>query len=99
MTVTLTFHGACATVTGSCFEVRNSQASVLIDCGMFQGTKTIKALNYGAFGFSPSRINAVILTHAHIDHCGLVTEIDQQRLPWPCVCHTRHCRSADVHLA
>ncbi|MDX2222752.1 MAG: MBL fold metallo-hydrolase [Rhodospirillaceae bacterium] len=75
MAVTLTFHGACATVTGSCFELRTRHAGVLIDCGMFQGTKTIKALNYGAFPFAPDSIAAVIATHAHIDHCGLVPKL------------------------
>lgn len=75
MTVRITFHGACGIVTGSCFEVRTDQTAVLIDCGMFQGTKSIKALNYGAFPFSPQSINAVILTHAHIDHCGLAPKL------------------------
>jgi metallo-beta-lactamase family protein len=75
MPVSLTFHGACGTVTGSCFEVRTKTAAVLIDCGMFQGTKTVKALNYEAFGFEPGKITSVILTHAHIDHCGLVPKL------------------------
>jgi metallo-beta-lactamase family protein len=75
MPISLTFHGACGTVTGSCFELRTSMAGVLIDCGMFQGTKTVKAFNYGAFGFAPSRIDAAILTHAHIDHSGLVPKL------------------------
>lgn len=75
MAVTLTFHGACATVTGSCFELRTDNSAVLIDCGMFQGTKTVKALNYGTFGFAPSRIDAMILTHAHVDHCGLIPKL------------------------
>lgn len=75
MAVTLTFHGACATVTGSCFELRAGNSSVLIDCGMFQGTKTLKALNYKPFAFKPSNIEALILSHAHIDHCGLVPKL------------------------
>lgn len=75
MTVRVTFHGACGIVTGSCFEVRTEQAAVLIDCGMFQGTKSIKQLNYESFPFSPQSIDAVILTHAHIDHCGLAPKL------------------------
>lgn len=75
MTVRVTFHGACGVVTGSCFEVRTEQAGILIDCGMFQGTKSIKELNYGSFPFSPQSINALILTHAHIDHCGLAPKL------------------------
>lgn len=75
MTVKITFHGACGIVTGSCFEVRTDQAGILIDCGMFQGTKSIKELNYTSFPFSPQSINALILTHAHIDHCGLAPKL------------------------
>ncbi|MGE3476533.1 MAG: MBL fold metallo-hydrolase RNA specificity domain-containing protein [Rhodospirillaceae bacterium] len=75
MTVKVTFHGACGIVTGSCFEVRTDKSAILIDCGMFQGTKTIKELNYGSFPFSPQSINALILTHAHIDHCGLMPKL------------------------
>lgn len=75
MTVKVTFHGACGIVTGSCFEVRTEQGGILIDCGMFQGTKSIKELNYGSFPFAPQTIDAVILTHAHIDHCGLAPKL------------------------
>ena len=75
MTVKVTFHGACGIVTGSCFEVRTSRASVLVDCGMFQGTKTVKQLNYDNFSFNPATITALVLTHAHIDHCGLAPKL------------------------
>ena len=75
MTIEVTFHGACGLVTGSCFEVRTPRMGILIDCGMFQGTKTVKQLNYDAFPFDPSSISAVVLTHAHIDHCGLLPKL------------------------
>lgn len=75
MSVKVTFHGACGVVTGSCFEVRTGRAGILIDCGMFQGTKSIKELNYGPFPFSPQSIHALLLTHAHIDHCGLAPKL------------------------
>src|SRR5437588_459334 len=75
MTIEITFHGACGVVTGSCFEVRTPRARILVDCGMFQGTKTVKQLNYEAFPFDPSSISAVVLTHAHIDHCGLLPKL------------------------
>ncbi|MFZ5669033.1 MAG: MBL fold metallo-hydrolase RNA specificity domain-containing protein [Pseudomonadota bacterium] len=71
----LTFHGAAGCVTGSCTVVDTGQAKVLVDCGMFQGSKSLKALNHGDFPFQPAEIGAVLLTHAHIDHSGLLPRL------------------------
>lgn len=85
MTTRITFHGACGIVTGSCFQVKTPQANVLIDCGMFQGTKSIKELNYGPFPFEIGDIDAVLLTHAHIDHCGLLPKLTRHGYKGPIV--------------
>jgi metallo-beta-lactamase family protein len=64
------FHGAARTVTGSCTEIRAGDKSILVDCGMFQGTRTLEALNHEALPFDAAAIKAVLLTHAHLDHSG-----------------------------
>jgi metallo-beta-lactamase family protein len=69
-TSNIVFHGSAGTVTGSCFEVCGRSKRILIDCGMFQGTRSLEALNYEPLPFDLHGIDAVILTHAHLDHSG-----------------------------
>ena len=69
------FYGAAGTVTGSCFLVTTEQNKFLVDCGLFQGSKALKELNYGPFPFEPTEIDFILLTHAHIDHCGLIPKL------------------------
>ena len=75
MTVTLHFHGASGTVTGSCYRVVHPRGQFLVDCGMFQGNKTVRDLNYKPFPFDPKAIDFLLLTHAHIDHAGLLPRL------------------------
>lgn len=67
---TLTFLGAAGTVTGSRFLVRSGDASALVDCGMFQGDRVWRRRNWDPFPADPARVSSVLLTHAHLDHCG-----------------------------
>lgn len=85
-TVSVQFHGAAGTVTGSCFEFRCNGKAVLIDCGLFQGTRSLEALNHEPFEFVPSEIDAVILTHAHLDHSGRLPYLVAQGCTAPIWC-------------
>jgi metallo-beta-lactamase family protein len=73
--VKITFHGAAQEVTGSCTLIDTGTARFLVDCGMFQGGRTANSRNRAAFSFDPSTIDFVLLTHAHIDHCGLLPRL------------------------
>jgi metallo-beta-lactamase family protein len=66
----LSFHGADRDVTGSCHLVECAGRRVLIDCGLYQGSRELADENAGDFGFDPASVDVVLLTHAHLDHCG-----------------------------
>jgi metallo-beta-lactamase family protein len=68
----LSFHGADHDVTGSCHLLETGGTKVLIDCGLFQGGKELNEENATAFGFEASAIDHLLLTHAHLDHCGRI---------------------------
>ena len=75
MTVTIRFLGAAETVTGSRYLVESDAARVLVDCGLFQGWKRLRARNWTDPRFDPASVDAVVLTHAHIDHTGYVPRL------------------------
>jgi metallo-beta-lactamase family protein len=66
------FLGGASTVTGSQFLITTERARVLVDCGMFQGSPNESVRNRIPFAFDPGELDAVVLTHAHLDHCGLL---------------------------
>ena len=66
----LSFHGADRGVTGSCHLIECAGKRLLVDCGLFQGGRDLDEENADAFGFDPAAIDIVLLTHAHLDHCG-----------------------------
>ena len=72
----LSFHGAAREVTGSCHLIEIDNTKILIDCGMYQGG--LLEENYKPFGFKPKDINYVLLTHAHLDHCGRIPLLVKQ---------------------
>ncbi len=72
------FFGGARTVTGSCFMLKTKKSTIMIDCGLFQGSKSLKENNYGDLPFDPTSIDALILTHAHIDHSGRIPKLTKQ---------------------
>ena len=75
MTTTLQFLGGTETVTGSRFLLRTRRARVLVDCGLFQGAKALRLRNWAPFPVPPKELDAVLLTHAHVDHAGFVPRL------------------------
>ncbi|MEI7037913.1 MBL fold metallo-hydrolase [Fulvimonas yonginensis] len=68
-------HGAAKQVTGSCHLIEYNGRRVLVDCGMFQGDRDAERANAAPFGFAPASIDALLLTHAHLDHCGRIPRL------------------------
>jgi metallo-beta-lactamase family protein len=75
---TLTFLGAARTVTGSKYLLELDDWRILVDCGQFQGLKSLRERNWQAFPFTPADLRAVVLTHAHIDHAGMLPRLVAQ---------------------
>ena len=83
---TLTFLGAARTVTGSKHLLEVDDQRVLIDCGLFQGLKDLRLRNWATLPIPPETIDAVVLTHAHIDHCGWLPRLVAQGFTGPVYC-------------
>jgi metallo-beta-lactamase family protein len=68
----ISFHGADQGVTGSCHLLSCGNKKILIDCGLYQGKRELVEENHEPFGFEPADIDYLLLTHAHLDHCGRI---------------------------
>ena len=79
----ITFLGAAREVTGSCYLVETAETRFLVDCGMVQGGREAPARNRRPFGFDPQSIDFVLLTHAHIDHSGLLPKLTRAGFAGP----------------
>lgn len=83
----VTFHGACGCVTGSCTHISwGDDVQILVDCGMYQGAEELEQRNFAPFPFEPSRLRAVVLTHAHLDHTGLLPRLVAKGFTGPVIC-------------
>lgn len=92
------FCGAASGVTGSCHLITTKNHKILLDCGQFQGGKAQEALNYEPFPFNPSEIDYVILSHAHIDHCGRIPLLVQRGFKGVIYCTDATADLVDVML-
>lgn len=92
------FCGAASGVTGSCHLITTNNHKILLDCGQFQGGKAQEALNYEPFPFNPSEIDYVILSHAHIDHCGRIPLLVQRGFKGVIYCTDATADLVDVML-
>lgn len=83
---TLSFWGGVGTVTGSKYLIETEHARVLVDCGVFQGLKALRERNWQAPPFDPRSLDAVLITHAHIDHTGYLPRLVRQGFNGPVYC-------------
>ena len=93
------FHGAAGgEVTGSCHLVEAAGKRILLDCGMIQGSRAAEARNLEPFGFDPATIDALILSHAHIDHIGRVPLLVKRGFRGPVFAQAATCDLLPIML-
>ena len=93
------FFGAAGEVTGSCHILRVQGRTVLLDCGLIQGSRKDEARNADPFPFDASAVDAVVLSHAHLDHCGRLPLLVKRGFRGPVYAHEATCELAAILLA
>src|SRR5690606_35226314 len=86
MDVRVKFLGGAGSVTGSRYLITAGDFKVLLDCGLFQGMKPLRERNWDEFPIDPATINAVIISHAHIDHTGYLPKLVKEGFSGPIYC-------------
>lgn len=94
----ITFLGAAREVTGSCFLLETEDTRFLVDCGMLQGGRDVLGRNHAPFAFDPKTIDFVLLTHAHIDHSGLLPKLTRGGFRGPIITTTATADLLEVML-
>jgi metallo-beta-lactamase family protein len=94
----ITFLGAAGTVTGSKFAVRTAGTTILLDCGMFQGARELRRLNWQQLPLPAASLSAVVLTHAHLDHCGYLPALVRQGFGGRILATPQTCELAEIVL-
>jgi metallo-beta-lactamase family protein len=92
------FLGAAMSVTGSCYLITTDKHSFLLDCGQFQGSKALEKLNFGDLGFDPAKIDFMILSHAHVDHCGRIPLLTKRGFKGKIFCTDATADLVDIML-
>ncbi|MBV6728368.1 MBL fold metallo-hydrolase [Nocardioides daeguensis] len=94
----LTFLGAVGTVTGSCFLLEHATSRVLVDAGLYQGPGELRRRNWEPFAIDPRSLDAVVLTHAHLDHCGQLPRLVKDGFDGPIYCSAETAALAAIVL-
>ncbi len=88
--VNLSFLGGTGTVTGSKFLLETASSRVLAEAGLFQGLRELRRRNWAPFSVPPETLDAVAITHAHLDHCGYLPRLARDGFSGPRVCRGRN---------
>jgi metallo-beta-lactamase family protein len=94
--MTITFYGAAKRVTGSCSLIRCGGKKILVDCGMIQGDQDARELNREDLPIAPGEIDAVVLTHGHLDHSGRLPRLVAEGYQGPVYAHSATCELAEI---